>query len=94
VWSGIRSCRYLRHERECKALSIASLTIAVAYLFLIVVGAVVALLLLVWLFRDTPGVDRRTGRETFRGLRDTDRFRSESASSAQVGYERPKDEAA
>jgi hypothetical protein len=75
-------------------LSIVSLTIAVAYLFLIVVGAVVALLLLVWLFRDTPGIDRGTGRETFRNLRDADRFRSRSASSAQVGSERPKDEAA
>jgi hypothetical protein len=40
---------------------IAALGIAVVYLLILVAGAVVALLVLVWLFGDAPGVSARTG---------------------------------
>jgi hypothetical protein len=67
---------------------------AVAYLLLIVVGATGALSVLVWLFRDTPDVDSRTGRETYRSLRDTDHYRSGSTPSTQGESEHPEDKAA
>lgn len=75
-------------------LSIAALGIAVAYLLLIIAGATGALSVLVWLFRDTPDVDRRTGRETFRGLRDTDHSGLGSIPWAQAESEHPEDRVA
>ena len=75
-------------------MSIAALGMAVAYLLLIVAGATGALSVLVWLFRDTPDVDRRTGRETYRGLRNTDHYGSGSTPSAQSESEHPEDKAA
>lgn len=76
-------------------MSVAALGIAVVYLLLLLAGATAALLVLVWLFRDAPGVDGRTESETFRDLRDVERFRSGSTSSAQVEEsEHPRDKAA
>ena len=75
-------------------MSIAALGIAVAYLFTLVVGATGMLLVLIWLFRDTSDVDRRTERETFSGLRGTGSFESGSTSSARVEPRRPEDKAA
>jgi hypothetical protein len=77
-------------------LSIAALGIAVVYLLLLLTGAIAALLVLVWLFRDAPGVDRRPKKsETFRDLRDVERFMSRRTCSAQVEEsERPRDKAA
>ena len=75
-------------------LSIAVLGIAVAYLLLIIAGATGALSVLVWLFRDTPDVDRRTGRETFRSVRDTDHFGLGSIPRAQAESEHSEDRAA
>jgi len=88
--------RYIKEPRQERSvtLSIAALGIAVAYLFILVAGATGALLVLIWLFRDTPDVDRRTGRETFRGLRDAGSFESGSTSSARVEPEQPEDKAA
>ena len=76
-------------------MSIAALGIAVVYLLLLLTGAIAALLVLVWLFRDAPGVDRRPKSETFRDLRDVERFMSRRTCSAQVEEsERPRDKAA
>jgi hypothetical protein len=76
-------------------LSIAALGIAVVYLLLLLAGVTAALLVLVWLFGDAPGVDRRGESETFRDLRDVGRLRSRHTSSAQVEEsERPRDKAA
>ena len=72
-------------------MSIAALGIAVAYLLLIVAGATGALSVLVWLFQDTPDVDRRTGCETFGGSRDTDRFGLGSIPWAQAESEHRED---
>ena len=75
-------------------MSIAALGIAVAYLFTLVVGATGMLLVLIWLFRDTSDVDRRTERETFSGLRGAGSFEPGSTSSARVEPGRPEDKAA
>ena len=66
----------------------------VAYLLILLAGAAGALLVLVWLLRDTPEVGRKTGRETFRDSRGADRFGSRSISSARAEHERPEDKAA
>jgi hypothetical protein len=89
----IRYVKELRQERSV-TLSIAALGIAVAYLFTVVVGATGVLLVLIWLFRDTSDVDRRTERETFSGLRGAGSFESGSTSSARVEPGRPEDKAA
>jgi hypothetical protein len=78
---------FIRHDKDRNmkgsvTLSIAALGMAVAYLLLVVAGATGALSVLVWLFRYTTDVERRIGRETFRGLRDTDHFGSGSTPSA------------
>ncbi|HZB84756.1 MAG TPA: hypothetical protein VE288_18130 [Rubrobacteraceae bacterium] len=75
-------------------MSIAALGIAVAYLFTLIVGATGMLLVLIWLFRDTSDVDKRTERETFSGLRDAGSFEPRSTSSARVEPGRPEDKAA
>ena len=89
----IRYVKELRQERSV-TLSIAALGIAVAYLFTLVVGATGVLLVLIWLFRDTSDVDRRTERETFSGLRGAGSVESGSTSSARVEPGRPEDKAA
>ena len=89
----IRYVKELRQERSV-TLSIAALGIAVAYLFTLLVGATGMLLVLIWLFRDTSDVDRRTERETFSGLRGAGSVESGSTSSARVEPGRPEDKAA
>ena len=80
-------------ERRCHhTLSIASLVIAVAYLLLIVVGALGALLLLVWLFRDTPS-GARTQREATKGARNV-KLKEDVTATASAEIELPKDRAA
>jgi hypothetical protein len=73
-------------------LSMVSLIIAMAYLLLVLIGAVGALLLLVWLFGDTPG-EARTWRETTKSTWNG-KSREESTSSAPVEIEPPEDRAA
>jgi hypothetical protein len=55
-------------------LSIAALGIAVAYLLIIVGGALGALFVMIWLFGETPVGTTRTRRETVKDLRDADCF--------------------
>ena len=73
-------------------MSIASLVIAVAYLLLIVVGAVGVLLLLVWLFRDTPSGARTQGEAT-KGARNV-KLKEDVTSAEAAEVELPKDRAA
>jgi hypothetical protein len=75
-------------------LSIAALGIAVVYLLIIVAGVVGALLILVWLFQDTPDANRGTEREVGRGLRNAERVRSGSTSSDEVASQHQRDQAA
>ncbi len=71
-------------------MDIAPLGIAIAYLLLVVVGAVGALLLLVWLFRERPGTTG-TGRGTAGSVRGAN-FEAQSAPPAEV--KPPEDRAA
>ena len=73
-------------------MSIAPLVIAVAYLLLIVVGAVGALLLLVWLFRDTPS-RARTQREATKGALNV-KLKEDVTATASAEIELPRDRAA
>lgn len=73
-------------------MSIASLVIAVAYLLLIVVGSIGALLLLVWLFRDTPS-GARTHHEATKGARNV-KLKEDVSLTASAEIELPKDRAA
>ncbi len=73
-------------------MSIASLVIAVAYLLLLLVGAVGALLGLVWLFRETQA-GASTESETVKSLRYT-KFGEENAPSARAEIKLPEDRAA
>jgi len=75
-------------------LSIAALGIAVTYLLIIVVGAIGALLVMVWLFEDTLDATTRTGRETVKDLRNPDGVGRESTPSSLVEPERSEDKAA
>ena len=81
------------HERG-KTLSIAALGMAIAYLLIVVTGAIGALSVMIWLFGDTPSVDRRTVRGTFGSLRDADSFGSGSTSSSRVEPGHLEDKAA
>jgi hypothetical protein len=75
-------------------LSIAALGMAVGYLLIIVAGGIVALVVTIWLFGETPGATTSTGGETVKDLRYASRPRVESKSSAPVTPERPEDKAA
>jgi len=75
-------------------LGIAALGIAIVYLLILVVGAVGALWVLVWLFGEAPGEGARTGREPVGSLRSADHFGAEGSPSALVGPDRSKDRAA
>ena len=68
------------------------MAIAVAYLLLIVVGAVGALLLLVWLFRDTPS-RAKTRREATKGARNV-KLKEDVTATASAEIELPRDRAA
>ena len=74
-------------------MSIASLGIAIAYLLLIIASAVGALLLLVWLFGEEPGVTE-TGRRTTKGMSQSANFGAQSTPSAWAETETSKDRAA
>ncbi len=67
---------------------------AVAYLLLVAAGATGALLVLLWLFRDTPGTTEKIGREKIEGSRDAECLESRGARSVSVDPERWEDEAA
>ena len=73
-------------------MSIASLVIAVAYLFLLLVGAVGALLTVVWLFGETQ-TGARAQRETAKSPRNT-KIEQENVHSAWTEIELPEDRAA
>ncbi len=75
-------------------MSIAALGIAVAYLLIIFVGAIGALLATIWLFEETSGGTTSTGREPVKDLRNGSRFRVGSTPSAPVTPERSEDKAA
>ncbi len=49
-------------------MSIAALGIAVAYLLILVAGAIGALFIMIWLFGEAPGGTASTGRETVKDL--------------------------
>ncbi len=49
-------------------MSIAALGIAVAYLLILVAGAIGALFVMIWLFGETPDGTTSTGRETVKDL--------------------------
>ncbi len=73
-------------------MSIASLGVAIGYLLLIVVGAIGALLLLVWLFRDKPDGET-TRRQTKKGAKPT-KFGEESTPLTPAEIDPPEDRAA
>src|SRR5919112_5159614 len=76
----------VREDRVTKGsttLQIAAWGLAVAYLLALVVGAVGALSVLIWLFREAPGAPRRrTGRGNFE--------RTRSAATAPERSARPR----
>lgn len=66
-------------------MGIAALGMALAYLILVFAGAIGALLILLWLFRDTPGtIEKKTGRGKVEDSRSAERIVPEGASSASV----------
>lgn len=73
-------------------LSIPPLIIAMAYLLLVVVGAVGALLLLIWLFGETRG-ETGTWRKTMTNTRNA-KFESEGMPSVPTEVELREDRAA
>jgi hypothetical protein len=75
-------------------LSIAALGIAVAYLLIIVAGAIGALFVTIWLFEETPGGTTSTGNEVTKDLRNSGRFKTGSTPSAPAKPERSEDKAA
>ncbi len=70
-------------------MGVAVLGMAVAYLLLVAFGALGALLVLLWLFRDQPGTT-----EKIEGKRSAEHFGSEGTHSTSVDPERWEDEAA
>ena len=75
-------------------MEIAALGIAMVYLLVLAGGAIVALLVLVWIFGEAPSEGTTTGGETVEGLPSTDRFEPTSTPPGLVGPERPENEAA
>ena len=75
-------------------MSIAALGMAVAYLLIIVAGAIGAILVVIWLFGETAGAATSTGDKTIRDLRNAGRFGVGSTPSAPDEPERSEDEAA
>jgi hypothetical protein len=76
-------------------LGIVALGMAVAYLLLVAAGATGALLVLLWLFRDTPGTtEKKIGREKIEGTPRAERSGAEATPSASGEPERWEDEAA
>ena len=75
-------------------LSIVVLGVAVAYLLIVVAGAIGALLVLIWHFQETPGATGETERPTIKGPRSADRSGAASTFSALDDRERTKNKAA
>ncbi len=48
-------------------MGIAALGMALAYLLLVAAGIIGMLLVLLWLFQDTPGMTEKIGREKIEG---------------------------
>jgi hypothetical protein len=75
-------------------LGITALGTAMAYLLLVAVGAIGALLVLLWLFRDAPDTTEKIGCGKGEGSRSAECSGPEDPSSASVEPERWEDEAA
>jgi len=75
-------------------LGIAALGMAVVYLLLVAVGAIGALLIVLWLFQDAPGKIEKIGREKIAGSRSAERLVPGGTSSIVVEPERWESEAA
>lgn len=75
-------------------MGITALGMALAYLLLVAAGTIGMLLVLLWLFQDTPGMTEKIGREKIEGSRSAERLGSEDKSSASIEPERWEDEAA
>ena len=75
-------------------MSIAALGMAATYLLIVVAGAIGALSLLVWLFRDAPDPGERTGHGQFGCLRRAGNPGLKSSSSIRDEPGHPEDEAA
>ena len=67
---------------------------ALAYLFLVAVGATGALLVLLWLFQDTPGTVEKIRHEKIEGSRSAEHLRPGGISQRSVEPERWEGEAA
>jgi hypothetical protein len=93
VWSDVRHGKY-RDTKGSVTLGIAALGMALAYLLLVAAGTIGMLLVLLWLFQDTPGMTEKIGREKIEGSRSAERLGSEDKSSASVEPQRWEDEAA
>lgn len=83
-----------RDTKGSATLGIAALGMAVTYLLLVAASAIGALLVLLWLFRDTPGTTEKIGREQIEGSRSAECFRPKGAHPASVETGRWEDEAA
>jgi hypothetical protein len=75
-------------------LGVAALSMALAYLFLVAVGATGALLVLLWLFQDTPGTVEKIRYEELEGSRSAEHLGPGGISSVSVEPERWEGEAA
>lgn len=75
-------------------MDIAALGMMMAYLLLVVTGTIGVLLVLLWLFQDTPGTTEKIGREKFEGSRSVTRLGSEGTPWLPVDPKRWEDEAA
>ena len=75
-------------------MGVAALGMALAYLFLVAVGATGALLVLLWLFQDTPGTVEKIRHEELEGSRSAEHLGPKGISSVSVEPERWEGEAA
>ncbi len=83
------------HDTKGNAtLSIAALGIVVVYVLLVAVGAIGALLIMLWLFQDTPSKIENIGREKAEAPRNAECLRPGGVSSVPVKSERWEGEAA
>ncbi len=74
-------------------MSIASLVVALTYLLLILIGALGAIFLVVWLFGETSS-EARTRSQTTRSVRNANFFSEESKLSTPTEIELSEDRAA
>ena len=75
-------------------MGLAALGVAVVYLLLVAVGAIVALLIMLWLFQDAPGKIEKIGCEKAEDPRNAECLRVGGVSSVPVKPERWEGEAA